>query len=83
MGDERAKKLEYSGAPSWPVRWALRPAFSLPTKSTANYWDVDEAETWEPAAYDEKWPKGEYFIIDVQAHFTNGFAIPGFRRWNS
>ncbi|MBX3277303.1 MAG: amidohydrolase family protein [Acidobacteria bacterium] len=43
-----------------------------------NYWDVDEAETWEPAAYDEKWPKSEYFIIDVQAHFTNGAAL-GFR----
>ena len=43
-----------------------------------NYWDVDEAETLEPAATDEKWPKGEYFIIDVQAHFTNGVAL-GFR----
>jgi predicted TIM-barrel fold metal-dependent hydrolase len=40
-----------------------------------NYWDVDEAETWEPAAYDEKWPKSEYFIVDVQAHFTNGLAL--------
>ena len=43
-----------------------------------NYWDVDEVETWEAAAYDEKWPKDEYFIIDVQAHFTNGVAL-GFR----
>ena len=39
-----------------------------------NYWDVDEAETLEPAADEEKCPKGEYFIIDVQAHFTNGAA---------
>jgi predicted TIM-barrel fold metal-dependent hydrolase len=39
------------------------------------YWDVDDVETWEPAAYDEKWPKSEYFIIDVQAHFTNGYAL--------
>ncbi|MCI0665540.1 MAG: amidohydrolase, partial [Acidobacteria bacterium] len=43
-----------------------------------NYWDVDEAETWEAAAYQEKWPKSDYFIIDVQGHFTNGLAI-GFR----
>ena len=28
----------------------------------------------EPGAYEEKYPKGEYFIIDVQAHFTNGAA---------
>src|SRR6185295_16997611 len=40
-----------------------------------HYWDVDNAETWEAMAYDEKWPKGEYFIIDVQAHFTNGRAL--------
>ena len=43
-----------------------------------NNWDVDEVETWEKAAIDEKWPKDEYFIIDVQAHFTNGAAL-GFR----
>ena len=29
-------------------------------------------------AYEDKYPKSEYFIIDVQAHFTNGLAI-GFR----
>jgi hypothetical protein len=33
----------------------------------------------EEAAYAEKWPKGEYFVMDVQTHFTNGFAIKGFR----
>ena len=37
--------------------------------------DVEEAEAFEPAATEEKYPKGEYFIIDVQAHFTNGFAL--------
>jgi hypothetical protein len=42
------------------------------------WWDVDEVETLEPAATEEKWPKGEYFIFDVQTHFTNGVAI-GFR----
>src|SRR5215470_7337764 len=40
-----------------------------------NYGEVEEAETLEPAATEEKWPKGEYFIIDVQAHFTNGLAL--------
>jgi predicted TIM-barrel fold metal-dependent hydrolase len=41
-------------------------------------WAVDEIETTEPGAYEDKYPKSEYFIVDVQAHFTNGFAI-GFR----
>ena len=30
------------------------------------YWDVEAAETLEPDASKEKWPKGEYFIFDVQ-----------------
>jgi hypothetical protein len=37
--------------------------------------EVEEAEALEPAAAEEKWPKGEYFILDVQAHFTNGLAL--------
>jgi hypothetical protein len=41
-------------------------------------WAVDEIETLEPGAYEDKYPKSEYFIMDVQAHFTNGVAI-GFR----
>jgi predicted TIM-barrel fold metal-dependent hydrolase len=39
---------------------------------------VEEAETVEPGAYEDKYPKSDYFIMDVQAHFTNGLAI-GFR----
>ncbi len=38
-------------------------------------WAVDEIETLEPGAYEEKYPKGEYFIMDVQSHFTNGLAL--------
>ena len=35
-------------------------------------------ETLEPGAYEEKWPKDEYFIIDVQSHFTQrrGDGLP-------
>jgi uncharacterized protein len=42
-------------------------------------WEVDEEETMDQQAYEAKLPKGEYFIIDVQTHFTNGIAIPNFR----
>jgi len=42
-------------------------------------WDVDAAETLDAAATQEKFPKGEYFIVDVQTHFTDGVAI-GFRK---
>jgi uncharacterized protein len=79
LSEDRSKKL------GMPRRDFMRTSMGLATCFLAsnmaygkNYWDVDEAETWEAAAYDEKWPKNEYFIIDVQAHFTNGIAI-GFR----
>ena len=64
-----------AAAALWPAPWAWPRAFWPRTRSTAKYWDVDEAETLEPAASAEKWPKGEYFIMDVQTHFTNGVAL--------
>lgn len=49
--------------------WAANEAFGQ------RYWDVDAEEMFELAAHAEKWPRGEYFVFDVQAHFTNGFAL--------
>jgi predicted TIM-barrel fold metal-dependent hydrolase len=79
MGEERAKRLGLSRRAFMASSMGLATCFLASNKVYGNYWDVDEAETWEAAAYDEKWPKSEYFVIDVQAHFTNGYAIPGFR----
>jgi hypothetical protein len=53
----------------------LAAAFLAQNMVYGKYWNVEEAETVEPGAIEEKWPKGEYFIIDVQAHFTNGLAL--------
>ncbi len=44
------------------------------------YWEVDAAEALEPAATEEKFPKGDYFIMDVQAHFSDGISVAGFRQ---
>ncbi len=41
-----------------------------------DYWDVDAQELEDADMVEEKWPKGEYFVFDVQAHFTNGVALP-------
>ncbi|MCI0485594.1 MAG: amidohydrolase [Blastocatellia bacterium] len=79
MAEVRARKLGMDRRTFMSSSMGLAVCFLASNKVFGNCWDVDEAETWEPAAYDEKWPKGEYFIIDVQAHFTNGVAIPGFR----
>ena len=56
----------------------IATCFLASNKVFGNYWDVSEEETLEAGAYEDKYPKSEYFIIDVQSHFTNGVAI-GFR----
>ncbi|MCI0389242.1 MAG: amidohydrolase [Acidobacteria bacterium] len=79
LSEARAKKLGMQRRDFMRTSMGLATCFLASNLAYGkNYWDVDEVETWEPAAYDEKWPKKEYFIIDVQAHFTNGAAI-GFR----
>jgi len=79
LSEVRAKKLGMQRRDFMRTSMGLATCFLASNMAYGkNHWEVDEAETWEPAATDEKWPKGEYFIIDVQAHFTNGFAI-GFR----
>ena len=53
----------------------LATCFLAANKAWGNVFDVDEAEATEEAAYHEKWPKGDYFVLDVQSHFTNGIPI--------
>jgi predicted TIM-barrel fold metal-dependent hydrolase len=76
MAGARAKKLGLER------RQFLRSSMGLATAFLASntvygkrYWDVDDVETWEPAAIAERFPQGEYFVMDVQAHFTNGLPL--------
>ena len=79
LSKERAKKLGLKRRDFMRTSMGLATCFLASNIAYGkDYYEVDEAETWEAAAYDEKWPKSEYFIIDVQGHFTNGLAI-GFR----
>jgi predicted TIM-barrel fold metal-dependent hydrolase len=79
LSEVRAKKLGMKRRDFMRSTMGLATCFLASNLAYGkNYWDVDVVETWEPAAYDEKWPKSEFFIIDVQAHFTNGAAL-GFR----
>jgi hypothetical protein len=80
LSKERAKKLGMRRRDFMRSSMGLATCFLASNLAYGkNHFEVDEAETWEAAAYDEKWPKDEYFVIDVQSHFTNGLAIPGFR----
>jgi hypothetical protein len=78
LSEERAKKLGMDRRAFMASTMGLATCFLASNHVYGNYWDVDDAETFEAAAYEEKWPKGEYFIIDAQTHFSNGIAL-GFR----
>ena len=78
LGEEKAKKLGMGRREFMASSMGIATAFMASNMVYGKFWDVEEIETLEPAAHDEKWPKGEYFVIDVQSHFTNGFAL-GFR----
>ncbi len=81
MSDDRAQEARaWSGATSCATSMGLATCFLASNAAYGkNYWDVDEAETWEPAAYDEKWPKSEYFIIDCSGTLHQWCWHWGFR----
>ncbi len=78
LAEEKAKKLGMDRRSFMASSMGMATAFVASNKVYGNYWEVEEVETFEPAATEEKWPKGEYFIMDVQTHFTNGYPL-GFR----
>jgi predicted TIM-barrel fold metal-dependent hydrolase len=71
LSEERAAKLGMTRRSFMASTMGLATCFLASNRVFGNCWDVDEAET----AYQERWPKNEYFIIDVQAHFTNGQVL--------
>lgn len=80
MSEVRAKKLGMDRRSFMSSTMGLATCFLASNQVFGtNVWDVDEVETWEAAPTDEKFPKGEFFVIDVQAHFTNGLPLTGFR----
>jgi uncharacterized protein len=75
MGDVRARKLNMDRRAFMASSMGLATCFAASNRVYGQVFDVTDAETYELAAIDEKYPKSEYFIIDVQAHFTNGIAL--------
>lgn len=79
LAEEKAKKLAMPRRDFMRTSMGMATAFLASNMVYGPNWDVDAAETLEAAATEEKFPKGEYFIFDVQTHFTDGIAI-GFRK---
>jgi predicted TIM-barrel fold metal-dependent hydrolase len=79
MGAENAKKIGMERRAFMASSMGLATAFLASNKVYGKAFEVDEVEAYEPAATDEKYPKSEYFIMDVQSHFSNGIRVGGFR----
>jgi uncharacterized protein len=75
LSAEKSKKLGLDRRSFMRTSMGMATCFVASNLVFGKVWDVDEVETMEPAATDEKFPKGEYFIVDVQTHFTNGVAL--------
>jgi predicted TIM-barrel fold metal-dependent hydrolase len=75
MSEEKAKRLGMDRRKFMASSMGLATCWLAMNKVYGQAFEVDEAESMEPAAAAEKWPKDEYFVIDVQSHFTNGFAL--------
>ena len=65
LADEKSKKLGMERRDFLRSSMGMATAFLAANMVFGNYWDVDAAETLEKEAGDEKWPKGEYFIMDA------------------
>ena len=76
MAEQKSKKLGMDRRSFMASAMGLATCYLAQNKVFGNVWDVDEVETMELAAIEEKFPKGEYFVLDVQAHFSNGIALP-------
>ena len=79
MAEEKSKKLGMDRRTFMASAMGLATCFVASNKVWGKVWEVDEEETMDKQAYLEHLPKSEYFIMDVQTHFTNGIALPNFR----
>src|ERR1017187_9843034 len=75
IADEKSHKLGMDRRKFMATPMGLATCFLASNKVWGKVWDVDEDEATDQGAYEEKLPKGEYFVLDVQSHFTNGMPI--------
>ena len=75
MSAANAKKLGMDRRAFMASSMGLATCWLATNKVYGAALDVAEAEAYEPAATEEKFPKSEYFIFDVQSHFTIGYAL--------
>lgn len=77
IAETNSKKLGMDRRAFMGSSLGLAAVFLAQNKVFGNYWDVDPEEALNKDVYEEKWPKSEYFIIDVQTHFADLPNLPG------
>lgn len=75
MAGEKAKKLGMERRDFLRSSMGMATGFLASNMVYGDAWAVNEEETLDPAASAEMFPKGEYFIFDVQTHFTNDIPL--------
>ncbi len=75
LAEERSRRLGMDRRAFLATSMGMATAFLAMNRVYGSHWEVSEEETLDETASAEKWPKGEYFIMDVQTHFTNGAAL--------
>lgn len=78
LGTAKAKKLGMKRRDFMRTAMGMATAWTAANQVYGKNWNVTDDETVEAAAVEESDAGKDYFIVDVQAHFTNGYAI-GFR----
>ncbi len=74
-GDENAKKIGMDRRAYMASSMGIAACLAAQNEVYGKVWDVEPEEVFEPQAVAERFPKSEYFIIDVQSHFTSGAAL--------
>ncbi len=78
MGAANARKLNMSRRAYMASSLGITTALLAQNRVFGAVWDIDKEEQFSLAAVQEKLTggkKGKYFIIDVQAHYSNGIAL--------
>ncbi|MCH8332641.1 amidohydrolase family protein [Candidatus Sumerlaeota bacterium] len=74
-GEENAKKLGMSRRDFMRTSMGTATAFLAMNAVHGNQIDVEPEEALEPEAAADRFPKGEYFIIDDQGHYSSNYEL--------
>ncbi len=83
LATEQAKKLGMDRRVFMRTSMGMATCFMASNMVYGQNWIVDKEETQDPAITQAMWPKGQYFIFDVQTHFSTfplGFRSSEFMR---